>query len=102
MCLSQNEGGQEKEDQWQQIPTFRCSELSILKICIAKILLLSPHGTMWLALTCLQNAYSESLMAPMMHPRHQPLNGKGYMFRCGGDCMHQITPLEIKGGARAS
>ena len=28
--------------------------------------------------------YSESLMAPMMHPRHQPLNGKGHIFRCGG------------------
>ena len=32
-----------KEDQSQQIPTFRCSEWSILKICILKILLLSPH-----------------------------------------------------------
>ena len=27
-------GGQKKEDQLQQIPTFRCSEWSILKICI--------------------------------------------------------------------
>ena len=36
-------GGQKKEDHSQQIPTFRCSEWSILKICILKILLLSPH-----------------------------------------------------------
>ena len=36
-------GGQKKEDQSQQIPTFRCSEWSILKICNLKILLLSPH-----------------------------------------------------------
>ena len=36
-------GGQMKEDQSQQIPTFKCSEWSILKICILKILLLLPH-----------------------------------------------------------
>ena len=41
-------GGQEKEDQSQQISTFKCSEWSILKICIATILLLSPH----VAITC--------------------------------------------------
>ena len=36
-------GGQKKEDQSQQIPTFRCSEWSILMICILEIFLLSPH-----------------------------------------------------------
>ena len=49
-------GGQKKEDQSQQIPTFRCSEWSILKICILKILLLSPHrgnvASTGLAQTC--------------------------------------------------
>ena len=51
-CLKKHQGWalrQEKEDQSQQISTFRCSESSILKICIAKILLLSPHRAMWRA-----------------------------------------------------
>ena len=36
MCLSLTlvKGGQKKEDQSQQFPTIRCSEWSILKICI--------------------------------------------------------------------
>ena len=49
MYPSHTEGGQVKEDQSQQIPTFSCSEGSILQICIAKILLLSSHGAMWRA-----------------------------------------------------
>ena len=50
MCQSHIKGGQEKEDHSQHIPTFRCYELPILEICIAKILLLSPHVAMWRAL----------------------------------------------------
>ena len=50
MCLSHTKDGQEKEDQSQQIPTFRCCELSILNICIAKKSILSPHGAMWQSL----------------------------------------------------
>ena len=49
MCLSHIKGGQEKGDQSKQNRTFRCSEWSILEICIANILLLSPHVAMWRA-----------------------------------------------------
>ena len=49
MCQSHIKGGQEK-DHSQQMPTFGCSELPILEICIAKILLLSSHVAMWWAL----------------------------------------------------
>ena len=49
MCLSHIKGGQEKADQSKQNRTFRCSEWSILEICIANILLLSPHVAIWRA-----------------------------------------------------
>ena len=63
MCLSHTKGGQEKEDQSQQIPTFKCSEWSILKICIA---------CGYVASTGPPRNSSLAIMAPMMHPRHQP------------------------------
>ena len=37
------EGGQEKENHLQQIPTFKCSEWSNFKDLHCKDLLLSPH-----------------------------------------------------------
>ena len=37
------EGGQEKENHSQQIPTFKCSEWSNFKDLHCKDLLLSPH-----------------------------------------------------------
>ena len=79
-CGSHTKGGQEKENQSQQIPTFSYSEWSILKICIAKIFLLSTH----VAITCPPPSCPlstlQSLMAPMVHHRHQPSNGKGYVY----------------------
>ena len=60
-------GGQEKED------------FKDLKICIVKILLLSPHrGDV--AITCLVHCLVwvfHLLVAPMMHPRHQPFKWEG-------------------------
>ena len=47
------------------------SERSILKLCIAKILLLSPHVA--ITVHCVLSS-----MAPMMHPRPQRSNGRGY------------------------
>ena len=70
---SHTKGGQVEEDQSQQIPTFSCSEWSIF--CIAKILLLAPHGE-HLVHCPLFNGTDHT-------PIHQPLNGKGYIFRCG-------------------
>ena len=43
------EGGQEKENNSQQIPTFKCSEWSNFKDLHCKDLLLRHIGAMWLS-----------------------------------------------------
>ena len=109
-------GGQKKEDQSQQTPTFRCSAWSILRICILKKLLLSPHrGDV--ASTCPGHCLIRDFYwRQWCIPDTSPLNGKGMhsgvegdgtsMSDTGGLIVYEIIgwkirTLEIKGGARA-
>ena len=72
-------GGREKENQSQQIPTFRCSEWSNFKDLHCKDLLLSPHKG-YVASTCPVHCLIwvfNLLLAVMLHPRHQPFKWEG-------------------------